>query len=88
MTPMEPLLTCQQLADFLGDYFEGQLPADQRREFERHLAVCPPCIHYLESYKTTVALAKLAHDCAEAGAHAPPPPDVPEDLIRAILASR
>ena len=77
---MEPFLSCQRIADFLGEYFDATLAAPQRREFERHLAVCPPCIQYLESYKTTVALARLAK--GEAGE---PPP---EALIQAILAAR
>ena len=82
---VEPFLTCREMADFLGDYFEGALPGDQKREFERHLAVCPPCIHYLESYKATVTLAKQSCD---AGAGAAPHAEVPEALIQAILAAR
>lgn len=83
---MEPFLTCREMADFLGDYFDGSLPDGQKREFERHLAVCPPCIHYLESYKTTVALAKQS--CSTTSAKSAPPADVPEALIQAILAAR
>jgi anti-sigma factor RsiW len=83
---LEPFLTCREMADFLGDYFEGALPVDQKREFERHLSVCPPCIHYLESYKATVALAKQS--CSDAAARGAPPADVPEALIQAILAAR
>lgn len=77
---MEPFLTCQQMSDFLGEYFDCTLPKEQRSEFERHLAVCPPCIHYLESYKRTVALARQSTATA-----APMPP---EELIQAILAAR
>jgi anti-sigma factor RsiW len=83
---LEPFLTCREMADFLGDYFEGSLPGEQKREFERHLAVCPPCIHYLESYKATVALAKKS--CTADAARGAPPADVPEALIQAILAAR
>lgn len=80
---VDPFLTCRQMADFLGEYFEGLLPVPQRREFERHLAVCPPCIHYLESYKATVLLAK--ESCR---AETPKPESPPEALIQAILAAR
>ena len=96
MHAVDPFLTCQQMAEFLGEYYDGTLSAAQRREFERHLAICPPCIHYLESYKTTVALEKTSlrettGDCTgncgnAATAPAEPPP--PEELIQAILAAR
>ncbi len=82
MNAVDPYLTCQQLAEFLGEYYDGTLAAKERREFERHLAVCPPCIHYLESYKTTVALGKAS--CGSA----PASEQVPEELIQAILAAR
>ena len=88
---MDPFLTCKQMADFLGDYFEGALAPDQKREFERHLSVCPPCIVYLESYKTTVALTKLARPSRQAtspATDAPTSSDVPEQLVQAILAAR
>ncbi|MSR46605.1 MAG: hypothetical protein EXS13_06020 [Planctomycetes bacterium] len=77
---VQPFLTCRQIADFIGEYFDATLAPPQRREFERHLAVCPPCIHYLKSYKTTVALTRLAK-----GEPVEPPT---EELIQAILAAR
>lgn len=96
MPAVDPFLTCQQMAEFLGEYYDGSLSAEQRREFERHLAICPPCIHYLESYKTTVALEKASlRDSAGEGtgscrtaATAPAESPPPEELIQAILAAR
>ena len=54
---------------------------DQRVEFERHLSVCPSCVAYLETYERTIALARTSSD-------EPVPEDVPESLVRAILAAR
>ncbi len=82
MNAVDPFLTCQQMAEFLGEYYDGTLAAAQRREFERHLAICPPCIHYLESYKTTIALEKASGHETDA------PCQPPEELIQAILAAR
>ena len=78
-----PYITCRELIDFILDYLSGELPADQRAEFERHLAVCPPCQRYLQTYQQTVAMEKQAFREAEDA-----PADAPEELVRAILASR
>jgi len=76
------MLTCRELIDFLMAYLDGELPAAQRADFERHLGVCPPCLNYLETYKETVRLGKAC--CADDAL----PADVPEELVRAILAAR
>ena len=78
-------LTCKDLIAFLDDYFEGDQPAEVRSEFERHLAVCPQCRDYLKTYDATVHMARTLASCGPA---APAPADVPEDLVRAILAAR
>jgi len=81
---MNPYITCRQLIEFLADYLDGELDPGQRREFDRHLAVCPSCVNYLESYKAAVAMGKAAF-CAPPDA---PAPGVPEELVTAILAAR
>ena len=73
-------LTCQVLYDFLGDYLDGTIPADQRREFEAHLALCPCCRNYLDSYRATVRVCRAAEPATL--------PQMPPALIQAILASR
>lgn len=78
-------LTCKQvIEDFLHDYVAGALDAPTRAEFERHLGVCPACVNYLDSYRTTIALSQGALDREPSSDAAPPP----EGLIRAILESR
>lgn len=73
-------MTCQQLIEFVGRYRENELAADERAEFERHLALCPSCVAYLKTYEQTVLLAKASADD-------PVPTDVPESLVKAILAA-
>lgn len=72
------------MVDFLMDYLDGALPDPQRRCFEEHLAECPDCVTYLASYQQAVRLGKQV--CAAADAAVPA--DVPNELIRAILAAR
>ena len=74
-------MTCQQLVDFIMSYLDGELPEDQRVEFDRHMAVCPPCVNYLKTYEQSVLLAKA---CANESV----PEEVPESLVQAILASQ
>lgn len=81
---MKPrMLTCRELIEFLAAYVEGELTADERARFDAHLAVCPHCVDYLNGYRESIRLAQAAYsDAAEI------PPDVPEELVEAILASR
>lgn len=81
---MKPLISCKELVDFLGDYYEGDLATPTRTEFDRHLAACPSCVHYVESYKATIEMSRAAL-CQGSSAL---PPDVPEELVKAILAAR
>jgi anti-sigma factor RsiW len=74
-------MNCREFIDFLDDYFTGVLSPEEAAVFDAHLAECPYCTAYLASYRSTVRLAAAARDEG-------PPADAPEDLIRAILASR
>jgi len=78
------MMNCRQLVDFLMAYLDGELPEDQRARFERHLSLCPACVVYMNSYIETVKMGKAACACPDE----PIPADVPEELVRAILAAR
>ena len=77
-------MTCRELADFIADYISGELSAGTRAAFDDHLARCPNCRHYLSGYKATIALGRRAFEDDDAEV----PADVPEDLVKAILAAR
>jgi anti-sigma factor RsiW len=79
-----PYITCRELIDFLHLYLDGELPPGRAIEFERHLSVCDSCVHYLATYKTTIALGKAA--CGDLDS--PVGPEVPGDLVAAILTAR
>jgi anti-sigma factor RsiW len=74
-------MTCKEALDFLMSYLDGELSAEQRAEFDRHLSICDACRDYLASYQATLKLERAA---ATTDADAP----VPEHLVRAILAAR
>lgn len=53
----EDLPTCREVVDLVTDYLEGQMAADERERFERHLAICPSCVTYLEQIRLTIVAA-------------------------------
>lgn len=53
MTPRE--IACVELVELLTDYLEGVLPPDEVAAVEAHLAKCPPCVHYLDQMRATIA---------------------------------
>ncbi len=77
-------MTCRELVGFLDAYLDETLDGDERRHFDAHIAACPECSAYLETYRATVALAKGAFQYPDD----PVPADVPEDLVDAILRAR
>ena len=77
-------MTCREFADFIMDYQSGELSAELRARFDHHLALCANCRKYLTSYDETVKLGKAAFDDADAKV----PPEVPDELVSAILAAR
>lgn len=74
-------LSCREIIDFVMAYLDGELPERERAIFDAHLAICPDCVNYVNSYKTTIALAKQSQPPTEAA-------PIPDDLVRAILAAR
>jgi len=77
-------MTCREFIDVLSDYLSQELPAQQRATFEAHLRECPDCVAYLKSYEDTVKLGQRAFKHSEEAV----PDDVPEELVRAIVAAR
>jgi anti-sigma factor RsiW len=74
-------LTCREVLDFLSEYVDGALPAATAAVFEEHLAICPDCRAYLDNFRATLRASKTAYASQDA-------PEVPEELVQAILASR
>ena len=81
---MPGMITCMEFEDFMIGYMEGDLPAGQRRVFEFHMKICRECRDYMAAYKRTIEISGRAFE--DQGA--PVPPEVPEDLVQAILDAR
>lgn len=77
-------MTCQEIADFLMAYLNGELTDQLRAVFEEHLGKCPDCVAYLQSYELTVKAVESIRSTTNDA----PCDEVPEDLVRAILAAR
>ena len=61
-------MTCRDFTAFIADFLDGELPAAERQQFERHLGRYVNCARYLGD--------------------APVPPEVPDELVDAILRVR
>lgn len=64
-------------------YVAGELRADAAAVFEAHLAECPDCRAYLDSYRRTIALGKSAF----ADDNQPAARAIPESLVKALAAA-
>jgi len=71
------MINCKQLIDFLDDYVDGRLPAEQAARLEEHFDACPPCRDYLVTYRRTI---ELAGRCGEDD-----PPPMPDDRARRLV---
>lgn len=47
-------LSCRELVELVTAYREGALPPDERARFDAHLAICPPCVRYVEQLDLTI----------------------------------
>jgi anti-sigma factor RsiW len=77
-------VTCREFVEFLYDYLLGALDAERTAEFNVHLAACPSCVAYMKTYEASVRVGRAAL----APSDEPIPPEVPDALVRAILATR
>jgi anti-sigma factor (TIGR02949 family) len=75
------MMTCRELVELLLEFLDGELPEDRRLRLESHLALCEPCLKYLETYKVTIQLTRRLPD-------APPPPELLERLKAALREER
>jgi anti-sigma factor RsiW len=82
---MRASLTCREFVAFLDDYLSGRLSPRQKRRFEEHLAACPSCVAYKNTFETAVRLGRVAVLVPDPEAL---PDEAPVELVHAILAAR
>jgi predicted anti-sigma-YlaC factor YlaD len=49
-------MTCHDYKDLMMGYLDDELSAEQRRQFEEHLAGCPECAGELEEFRKLKAI--------------------------------
>ena len=76
-------MNCHEFVEFVMEYLDGNLREEEQRVFEGHIGACGPCLTYLDTYRETVRLGRSV-----CGPNDALPPDVPEELVQAILAAR
>ena len=52
------MICCKECIDLLYDYFEGSLDHDTTQSLEEHFQECPPCVAFLNTYKSTTLLCR------------------------------
>jgi len=50
--------TCKQMTELVYDYLHDALGPRVKRDFTKHLAICPDCISFLNTYKKTVQITR------------------------------
>jgi anti-sigma factor RsiW len=50
--------SCKSVTDLILNYLANRLTPALKREFERHLSICPDCVSFLNTYKKTVSLTR------------------------------
>lgn len=76
------ILTCRQLIEFIEAYLEGELSPLKAASFKFHLLLCKDCRAYLDTYRKTIQISKMAMT-----PDAPVPSEVPPGLVKAIRES-
>jgi len=51
-------MECRQIAELLGEYFDGTLPKATRELLEWHIEGCPPCVAFVNTYRGTINAAR------------------------------
>jgi anti-sigma factor RsiW len=71
-------MTCEELLEMLCDYVAGELVVEHRETVEVHIAGCPRCGVFIESYRHTVRVARALPKCGSL-------PPAFEARLRALL---
>ena len=74
-------MECRQIAELLGDYFDGSLPSHLRDLLEWHIEGCQPCVAFINTYRGTIAATRRLPET-------PMPVELKKRLIAVLKSSR
>jgi hypothetical protein len=76
MSESEPsTIECRKIAELLGDYLDGTLARSTIELIEWHIEGCPPCVAFVNTYRSTVRVAGRVPDV-----------EIPRELKQRLLA--
>lgn len=52
------MICCKECIELLYDYLEGNLSEEAAVSLEEHFQDCPPCIAFLNTYKSTTRVCR------------------------------
>jgi anti-sigma factor RsiW len=47
---------CSDLIALLSDYVDDRLSPETRADLDRHLAACPECVAFVQTFRSTISL--------------------------------
>ena len=53
------MICCKECIELLHDYLEGELTPEINASLEEHFEDCPPCIAFVNTYKSASRLCKV-----------------------------
>ena len=68
-------IECRQIADLLGDYLDGSLPARHRELIDFHIDGCAPCVAFVNTYRGAMDATRRLGDVP-----------IPSELKKRLLA--
>lgn len=51
-------MNCKELISLLEDYLDGTMEEQLKQELDVHIAMCEPCLHFLQTYDRTRTLCR------------------------------
>ncbi|PIQ96185.1 MAG: hypothetical protein COV67_10725 [Nitrospinae bacterium CG11_big_fil_rev_8_21_14_0_20_56_8] len=74
------MMCCKECLDLLYDYLEGNLDPQIHSSLTEHLQDCPPCVAFINTYKSTTRICRETLKNAEM-------PEVVQIKLREFLKS-
>lgn len=72
------MICCKECLDLLYDYIDGNLDQETTKTLEEHFEECPPCLAFLNTYKSTTNVCR--ENLSEVGI-----PDVVRDTLLKVI---
>ncbi|HEV8584609.1 MAG TPA: zf-HC2 domain-containing protein [Methylomirabilota bacterium] len=74
-------IECRQIAELLGDYFDGTLAKHLRELLEWHIDGCQPCVAFINTYRQTISATRRLPE-------APMPAELKKRLVAFVKSAR